>query len=95
MMWSNGMAAVVLRQVYLMRATPSRLLSLFGWVGIDIPLWGFITRYLNSVAASSVNFIPLMLGAILLWSFFTRAMQGVTIGFFEDEIGRAAGREGV
>jgi ABC-2 type transport system permease protein len=67
-----------------MRGSPARILPLFGWVAIDIILWGFITRYLNSIARSGFNFVPVLLGAVLLWDFFTRVMQGVTIAFFED-----------
>jgi ABC-2 type transport system permease protein len=77
-------AAIVLRQLYLFRGSPARILPLFGWVAIDVVLWGFITRYLNSFTSSSYNFVPALLGAVLLWDFFTRVMQGVTMAFFED-----------
>ncbi len=77
-------AAIVLRQYYLMRGSPARILPLFSWVAIDVVLWGFITRYLNSVAASGLNFVLSLLGAVLLWDFFIRVMQGVTTTFFED-----------
>ena len=77
-------AAIVLRQYYLLRGSPTRILPLFIWVAIDIVLWGFITRYLNSVASSGINFVPVLLGAVLLWDFFVRVMQGVTTAFFED-----------
>ena len=42
----NGsrVAAIVLRQIYLLRGSPQRVLPLFAWVAIDIVLWGFITR---------------------------------------------------
>ena len=68
----------------LLRGSPTRVLPLFVWVAIDIVLWGFITRYLNSVASSGINFVPALLGAVLLWDFFVRVMQGVTTAFFED-----------
>ena len=71
--------AVVLRQVYLLAGSPIRTLPLFAWAGIDIVLWGFISRYLNSVASPGFNFV-----AVLLWDFLTRVMQGVTTAFFED-----------
>ena len=35
--------AIVLRQFYLMRGSPARIVPLFAWVAIDIVLWGFIT----------------------------------------------------
>ncbi len=76
--------AVVLRQFYLMRGSPSRILPLFAWVLVDIVLWGFLTRYLNSVAAPGFSFVATLLGAVLLWDFFMRVMQGVTMAFFED-----------
>src|SRR5271157_4270079 len=77
-------AAIVLRHFYLLRGSPARVLPLFAWVAIDIVLWGFITRYLNSVAAPGFNFVPSLLGAALLWDFLVRVMQGVTMAFFED-----------
>ncbi|MFH1067290.1 MAG: ABC transporter permease [bacterium] len=76
--------AIVLRQFYLMRGSFSRVLPVFVWIVIDIILWGFITKYLNTVAAPGLNFVPLLLGAVLLWDFFGRVMHGVSIAFFED-----------
>jgi ABC-2 type transport system permease protein len=76
--------AITLRQFYLIRGSLSRVFPLFVWVAIDIVLWGFITRYLNTVAPAGFNFVPALLGAVLLWDFLTRVMQGVTMAFFED-----------
>jgi ABC-2 type transport system permease protein len=76
--------AVVLRQAYLLRGSPARVLPLFAWVGIDVVLWGFITRYLNAISRAGLDFVPVLLGAVLLWDFFIRVMQGVTMAFFED-----------
>ena len=80
----HRIAAIVLRQFYLLRGSPARVVPMFAWVAIDMVLWGFLTRYLNSVAASGFNFVPALLGAVLLWDFFIRVMQGVTTAFFEE-----------
>lgn len=77
-------AAIVLRQGYLIRGSVSRVVPMFAWVAIDIVLWGFITRYLNSVTAPGFDFVPVLLGGVLLWDFFGRVMHGVTMAFFED-----------
>jgi len=77
-------AAIVLRQFYLMRGSISRVLPLFIWVAVDIVLWGFMTRYLNTIASPGFDFVPVLLGAVLFWDFFTRVMHGVTMAFFED-----------
>ena len=76
--------AIILRQIYLLRGSPTRVLPLFAWIAIDVMLWGFITRYLNAIASPGFDFVPAMLGAVLLWDFLSRVMQGVTMAFFED-----------
>ena len=80
----RAVAGIILRQFYLIRGSPVRVLPMFAWVAIDIVLWGFITRYLDSVSASGINFVSTLLGAVLLWDLFTRIMQGVTTAFLED-----------
>jgi ABC-2 type transport system permease protein len=77
-------AAILLRQWYLLRGSPVRVLPMFAWVAIDIVLWGFITRYLNAVSGAGINFTSVLLGAVLLWDLFGRVMQGVTTAFLED-----------
>ncbi len=77
-------AAVVLRQFYLIRGSLSRVFPLFIWVALDVVLWGFITKYLNALTAARLNFVASLLGAVLIWDFMTRVMQGVTMAFFED-----------
>ena len=76
--------AIVLRQFYLVRGSTSRIVPMFAWVAMDMILWGLITRYLNVVSNARMNFVPALLGAVLLWDFFGRVMAGVTMAFFED-----------
>lgn len=76
--------AVALRQFYLMRGSAARVLPLFAWVAIDIVLWGFMSKYLNSITSAGFSFVPSLLGAVLLWDFFGRVMFGVTTAFLED-----------
>jgi ABC-2 type transport system permease protein len=77
-------AAILLRQWYLLRGSPVRTLPMFAWVGIDIVLWGFISRFLDSVSATGINFTAVFLGAVLLWDLCGRVMQGLTTTFLED-----------
>src|SRR5436190_23010777 len=77
-------SAIVIRHFYLVIGSPARILPLFAWVAIDMVLWGFITKYLNAVSSAKFDFVPVFLGAVLLWDFFTRVMHGVTMAFMED-----------
>lgn len=83
-MKASRIGAIVLRQVYLLRGSPVRLLPMVAWVAIDIVLWGFITRYLGEFTGPGVNLTASLLGAVLFWEFLTRVMQGTTTAFFED-----------
>ncbi len=76
--------AIVLRQFYLLRGSMTRIIPLFVWVAIDMVLWGFITKYLNTITAATTNFLPIFLGAMMFWGFLVRVMQGVTMAFMED-----------
>src|SRR3954465_4021288 len=75
--------AIVERQFYLTRGSPARAVPLVGFVIIDIVLWGFMTRYLNTVS-TGVDFVTSLLGAVVLWDFCVRVLHGVTMTFFED-----------
>ena len=77
-------ASIPLRQFYLYRGSAARVVPLFAWVTIDMVLWGFMTKFLGSLAHTSYRFVPALLGAVLFWDFMTRVMQGVTTAFFED-----------
>ncbi len=77
-------AAIVLRHFYLIRGSLSRVVPLFVWVAIDMVLWGFITRYLSTGTSFRFSLVTTLLGAVLLWDFQARVMQGVTMAFFED-----------
>ena len=76
--------ALVLRQYYLYRGSVARLMPVFIWSFLDMVLWGFMSQYLNRIAGPAYTFVPALLGAVLLWDFFSRVMQGVTTAFFED-----------
>lgn len=76
--------AVFLRQMFLLRHNWTRFSNIFVWIVIDIVLWGFITKYLDTVSNSEFSFVPILLGAILLWDFLVRVQQGVILALFED-----------
>lgn len=84
-MKARRVAAISLRQFYLLRGSPVRVVPLFAWVAIDVVLWGFIVRYLGTLGGiGPARLLPSLLGAVLLWNFFTRIMHGISTAFFED-----------
>ena len=77
---------IFLRNIYLLRRTWYRILSLFYWTVMELLLWGFITFWLKSVQAPSaaVNLTITLLGALIFWDLFVRAQQSISTSFMED-----------
>src|SRR6185437_9539811 len=46
---ASRVGAIVVRMAYLYRGSPQRVFPIFIFVAVDILIWGFMTRYLNSV----------------------------------------------
>ncbi len=76
-------AGILLRQFYLLRSSPTRVIPIVAWVAVDMVLWGFFTKYLSR-ANPQFNFVNTLLGAILLWDYFGRVSHGMTTAFLED-----------
>ncbi|MDR2017448.1 MAG: ABC transporter permease [Syntrophobacterales bacterium] len=80
----SRVCAVFVRQLFLLKSNPTRLVGIFLWLVIDIIQWGFISRYLGTFGTAIFNFITVILGAILLWGFMSRIQQGIFMAFLED-----------
>lgn len=76
--------AVFLRQLFLLRHHPTRFANIFIMIIFDVVLWGFITKYLDTLAHPGFSFVPVLLGAVVLWDFLIRVQQGVMLAFLED-----------
>ena len=76
--------AIFLRQFFLLRRSPNRILQIFYWSLLELTLWGIITKYLYAIGGEKFGFITVILGTVIFWNFFTRVMNGITISFLED-----------
>lgn len=76
--------AVFLRQWFLIKSNPARLSFIFLWIIIDIVQWGFISKYLKTFGQATFSFTTVILGALILWEFMSRILQGIMTAFLED-----------
>jgi len=76
--------SIFLRQFFLIKSNPIRLIGLFLWQIIAIIQWGFISKYLGSMGQATFGFITVILGAVILWEFMVRIQQGIMTAFLED-----------
>jgi ABC-2 type transport system permease protein len=75
-------SALVLRYLYLYRRSLARSMELFFWPVMDLLVWGFLTAYLQRVAASRA--VTYLVGAMILWDVLYRCQQAITLSVTED-----------
>jgi len=76
--------AISYRYFLVVSGNPSRMFQILVWGALDVIIWGFLTKYLNSLGQASFSFTPILLGAAVVYEFMTRAQQGVSSPFLED-----------
>ena len=76
--------AVFLRYMILLFGSPQRLMQILIWGSLDVLLFGFLTKYLNSASNSEFGLVPALLGGIILLDILMRFQQGTTTPVLED-----------
>jgi len=88
---ARRVAAVVLRHVYLFRASWPRLVDLMYWPTVQLAMWGFLQTYLSHRTGAAVTAGGVFVGAVLLWDILFRAQLGFSISFLEELYARNLG----
>jgi len=94
--------AVLIRHIYILRGSMSRLIEIIYWPTIQMVLWGFISKYIANASVGgamsgsmgmgkgAVAF-GMLLGAVLLWDMLFRTQLGVTLSYLEEVWARNLG----
>jgi ABC-2 type transport system permease protein len=80
----SRIAAMVLRQAYLMRASWPRIFELMYWPTIQMVLWGFMTQFLMAHSSYIAQASGVLISAVLLWDVLFRGQLGFSITFVEE-----------
>jgi ABC-2 type transport system permease protein len=84
-------AAMVLRYVYLLRSSWTRLVELVYWPTVQMILWGFMTKFLEQHSSWIAQAGGVLISAVLLWDILYRSQLGVAVSFFEELYARNLG----
>ncbi|MFD2205102.1 ABC transporter permease [Kiloniella antarctica] len=76
--------AVLLRHLYLMRASWPRILEMMYWPSIQMVLWGFITQFLMTNSDYIAQASGVLISAVLLWDILFRGQLGFSLSFLEE-----------
>ncbi|MEH6629212.1 MAG: ABC transporter permease [Halopseudomonas aestusnigri] len=76
--------AVLLRHLYLMKASWPRVLEMMYWPSIQMVLWGFITQFLMTNSSYIAQATGVLISAVLLWDILFRGQLGFSLSFLEE-----------
>jgi len=71
---------LILRQLFVMLRSWSRVADLFYWPLLDLIFFGFLSLYLTRREGTPI-LLGLFLGALILWDIFFRVQQGISVSF--------------
>jgi ABC-2 type transport system permease protein len=84
----NGVArrigAILLRHLYLMRSSWTRVFDLMYWPLLQMVVWGFITVFLGRSSWWVAQAGGILIGAVLLWDVLVRGQFGMTLSLLEE-----------
>jgi ABC-2 type transport system permease protein len=84
MLSPQRVAAMVLRYVYLLRSSWTRMLELIYWPAVQLFVWGFLQLYINEHAGFFARAGGVFIGAVLLWDVLFRGQLGFSVSFLEE-----------
>lgn len=79
---ASRVLGLLLRYAYLYRRSLARSMELFFWPVMDLLVWGFLSVYLERVAAPRA--VSYLVGALILWDVLYRCQQAITLAVTED-----------
>jgi ABC-2 type transport system permease protein len=81
---SQRVGALVLRYVYLLRSSWTRLLELIYWPAVQLFVWGFLQFYISQNSGFFARASGVFIGAVLMWDILFRGQLGFSVSFLEE-----------
>jgi len=80
----HRVAAMVLRYLYLLRSSWTRLLELVYWPAVQLLVWGFLQFYIAQNSGFFARASGVFIAAVLMWDVLFRGQLGLSISFLEE-----------
>jgi ABC-2 type transport system permease protein len=80
----HRIGAMVLRYVYLLRSSWTRVLELIYWPAVQLFVWGFLQFYLAQHSGFFARAAGVFIAAVLMWDVLFRGQLGFSVSFLEE-----------
>src|SRR6476659_3038370 len=87
----HRVAAMVLRYLYLLRSSWTRLVELIYWPAVQLFVWGFLQFYLSQNSGFFAWASGVFIAAVLMWDILFRGQLGFSVSFLEEMWSRNLG----
>jgi ABC-2 type transport system permease protein len=87
----HRVGAMVLRYLYLLRSSWSRILELIYWPAVQLFVWGFLQLYITQNSGFFARAGGMFIGAVLMWDILFRGQLGFSVSFLEEMWSRNLG----
>jgi len=87
----HRIGAMVLRYLYLLRSSWSRVLELIYWPAVQLFVWGFLQLYITQNAGFFARAGGMFIAAVLMWDILFRGQLGFSVSFLEEMWARNLG----
>jgi ABC-2 type transport system permease protein len=77
-------AAMVLRYLYLLRSSWTRLVELIYWPAVQLFVWGFLQVYIAQNSGFFARTAGVFIAAVLMWDVLFRGQLGFSVSFLEE-----------
>jgi len=88
---AKRVAAMVERHLYLLGASPVRIIDLIYWPTVQLLTWSFLQLYVGRTSQLPVLAAGTLIGGILLWDVLFRGQLGFSMSFLEEVWSRNLG----
>src|SRR5262249_29329437 len=80
----HRVGAMVLRYLYLLRSSWTRLLELIYWPAMQLFVWGFLQLYIAQNSGFFARATGVFIAAVLMWDILFRGQLGFSVSFLEE-----------
>src|SRR5882672_7373356 len=80
----HRVGAMVLRYLYLLRSSWTRLLELIYWPAVQLFVWGFLQLYITQNSGFFARAGGVFIGSVLMWDILFRGQLGFSVSFLEE-----------
>ena len=87
----HRIGAMVLRYLYLLRSSWSRVVELIYWPAVQLFVWGFLQLYITQNAGFFARAGGMFIAAVLMWDILFRGQPGFSVSFLEEMWARNLG----